>query len=63
MRFGEELLRGRTPRQEELARRIFERFKDGADVNDVKELIEQLCRTAAEDARYRDSTRQTGGTT
>lgn len=56
-RFGDELLEGRTPRQDELAGRIYRELKAGAHVDDIKHLIGQLSRTASEDARNRGAER------
>lgn len=43
---GDEMLAGQTDEQQAIAGRIFERLKAGADVDDVKELIGDLSRTA-----------------
>lgn len=36
-----------TPRQQEIARQIYDRMAAGADVDDVKPLIDQMARTVA----------------
>ncbi|MEV6058122.1 hypothetical protein [Streptomyces sp. NPDC052107] len=52
-RLGDALLAGRSPQQEEIADRIYQELKAGAHVDDIKQLIGQLSRTATEDARSR----------
>lgn len=52
-RLGDELLAGRTQEQDEIAGRIYEELKAGAQVDDIKHLIGQLSRTATEDAHHR----------
>jgi hypothetical protein len=55
---GEQLLAGQTPQQREIAEKIFDRLKAGADVDDVKELIGDLAWTATVDERRRQHERQ-----
>lgn len=43
--YAERLLADQTPAQAEIARRIYGRMKAGADVDDVRDLIEQLSAT------------------
>jgi hypothetical protein len=50
---GDQFVAGQTPRQEAIARRIFDRMKAGANADDVKDLIAELSRTATEDQRNR----------
>ncbi|MGW1914525.1 hypothetical protein ACWCQS_28290 [Streptomyces sp. NPDC002076] len=59
-RLGDELLAGRSSQQAEIADRIYRELKAGADVDDVKDLIAQLSRTATEDARRRGVGRDGG---
>lgn len=49
-RFEDFLQAGQTPRQQELARAIYDRLYEGADVEDVKDLIDDMSRIATEDA-------------
>ncbi|AJT68793.1 hypothetical protein T261_7191 [Streptomyces lydicus] len=60
-RLGEELLAGRTARQDELAHQIYEQLKAGSEVDDIKHLIGKLSRAATEDAQDRGAVRQAGG--
>lgn len=60
-RFGQEVLAQRGPRQRQLADAIYQRLRDGAEVDDVKHLIADLSRTAAEDHRSRKAGRRAGG--
>jgi hypothetical protein len=57
----DEMLANQTPRQKELAGLIWDRFVAGDDVDDVKDLIADLSRTATEDAEERREARRTGG--
>lgn len=51
-----------TPRQQELARRIYDRLKAGAEVDDVQDLITEMGQTMAEESRAPDRSRpSTGG--
>lgn len=43
--YAQRLLADQTPAQAEIARRIYGRMKAGADVDDVRDLIEQLSAT------------------
>ncbi|SEM00132.1 hypothetical protein [Streptacidiphilus jiangxiensis] len=52
-RVGQELLAGRSPRQAQLADGIYRRLKDGARVEDVRNLIDDLSRVATDDFRRR----------
>lgn len=56
----DEMLANQTPRQQELAARIWDRFVAGDDVDDVKDLIAELSRTATEDAERRHEIPRTG---
>jgi cell division septum initiation protein DivIVA len=49
-KFGARLLAEQTPEQKEIATQIFTRMMAGADVDDVRDLIEQLSHTSR---RYR----------
>ncbi|MQY32537.1 hypothetical protein SRB17_04880 [Streptomyces sp. RB17] len=60
-RLSDVLLTGRSPQQEEIADRIYQELKAGAQVDDIKHLIGQLSRTATEDARRRAVGRGGGG--
>ncbi|GDY33092.1 hypothetical protein [Gandjariella thermophila] len=51
---GDQLLAGQTPQQQAIARRIFDDMRAGAEVDQVKDLIAELSRTATEDQRRRD---------
>lgn len=52
-RIGQELLSGRSPRQARLADAVYQQLKNGARVEDVKHLIDDLSRVAREDFRRR----------
>ncbi|MEY9878117.1 hypothetical protein ABH931_007642 [Streptacidiphilus sp. MAP12-33] len=52
-RLSRELLDGRSPRQRELASAIFKRLSEGAEVEDVQHLIQDLSHTAVDDYRRR----------
>ena len=45
-KFGARLLAEQTPEQKEIAGQIFTRMMAGADVDDVRDLIEQLSHTS-----------------
>jgi hypothetical protein len=45
-KFGARLLAEQTPEQKEIAGKIFTRMLAGADVDDVRDLIEQLSHTS-----------------
>ena len=45
-KFGARLLAEQTPEQKEIATQIFNRMMAGADVDDVRDLIEQLSHTS-----------------
>lgn len=62
-RVAEEMLATQSPRQQELADRIFRELADGAEVDDIKDLIGELSRTATEDARHRTEVPRAGGFT
>src|SRR5437879_6206705 len=57
-RYGEQMMAGQTPRQRDIAVRIYERLKTGAEVDDVKDLIAELSRTATADQQRRDLDQQ-----
>jgi hypothetical protein len=57
----DEMLANQTPKQKELAGRIWDRFVAGDDVDDVRDLIAELSRTATEDAEKRREVPRTGG--
>jgi hypothetical protein len=59
----DELLANQTPRQKEIAERIWDRFVAGDDVDDVRDLIADFSRTATEDARNRREVPRAGGLT
>ncbi|SEL66989.1 hypothetical protein [Streptacidiphilus jiangxiensis] len=52
-RMSAELLAGRSPHQRELAGTIFRRLSEGAEVEDLEPLIQDLQRTAVDDYRRR----------
>jgi hypothetical protein len=58
-RLGEQLLAGQTPQQREIAEKIYDRLKAGADVDDIKDLIGDLAYTATADERRREQERYT----
>jgi hypothetical protein len=58
---ADEMLANQTPRQRELAERIWDRFAAGDDVDDVRDLIAELSRAATEDARNRREVPRAGG--
>lgn len=58
---ADEMLANQTPRQRELAERIWDRFAAGDDVDDVRDLIAELSRTATEDAERRREVPRAGG--
>ncbi|MHA6760033.1 hypothetical protein [Streptacidiphilus sp. PAMC 29251] len=61
-RVGDYLLAAQTDRQRNLSARIYDRLKAGAEVDDVRDLIEELSRTGAEDLRrYRAAEKQHQG--
>ncbi len=43
--FADRLLDSQTPQQAAIARKIYDRLKSGAEVDDVKDLIDQLSAT------------------
>lgn len=43
-----------TPRQQELARRIYDQLRAGAEVGDVQDLITEMGRTMAEESQAPD---------
>jgi hypothetical protein len=49
----DELSAGGSPQQREIAQRIYTRLKDGASVDDVKDLIGELSRATTAQARNR----------
>jgi hypothetical protein len=57
--YGAELLAGQTPQQQEIAGRIYERLKAGAELDDVKDLIAELSRTATADQQRRQRDQST----
>jgi hypothetical protein len=60
-RVGDYLLAAQTDRQRNLSARIYDRLKAGAEVDDVRDLIEELSRTGAEDLRrYRTAGQHQG---
>lgn len=62
-RVADEMLANQTPRQRELAERIFGELAGGAEVDDIKDLIGELSRTATQDARHRTEVPRAGGFT
>lgn len=56
-KLGEALLAGQTPAQRDIAMRIFDRLKAGAEVDEVKDLIGDLSYTATADERRRERER------
>ena len=60
-RVGDYLLAAQTDRQRDLSARIYDRLKAGAEVDDVRDLIEELSRTGTEDLRRYRVTEQYQG--
>lgn len=58
---ADELLANQTPRQRELAQQIWDRLSAGDEVDDIRDLIADLSRTATEDAKRRGEVPRTGG--
>lgn len=55
------LLAARTPRQQELGRRIYDQLKAGAEVDDIRGLVEELSRVSTEDLRHRRAVERQDG--
>lgn len=60
-RLGDELLEGKTARQDEVTREIFEQLRAGSQVDDIKHLIARLSRAGTEDAANRPNAGRAGG--
>lgn len=56
-RLGDVMLSRRSPQQIQLADRLYQQLKAGADVEDLKDLIDQWSRTSASDLRTRGRAR------
>ena len=52
-RMSRELLAGRSPQQRQLAGSIFQRLREGAEVEDIDHLIKDIHKTAVDDYRRR----------
>ncbi|RAG85424.1 hypothetical protein DN069_11645 [Streptacidiphilus pinicola] len=52
-RMSRELLEGRSPQQRQLAGSIFQRLREGAEVEDIDHLIKDIHKTGVDDFRRR----------